>query len=153
MGKLGIVSKLGVLARHNRRDHGIPMVQRALDDGRIICNPTSEGCGLFRQMMIAYQKKPETAFSGLGNVKDKNTEGPDTIRYLVVREPVWDEYEPNIARGDARRDPVEQLQAIPEDALSPEMRLHRARLEQSIRRIEAMQPAERGLPTGHFTLG
>jgi hypothetical protein len=153
MSKMGIVSRMGVLARHNRRDHGIPMVQRALDEGRIICNPTSEGCGLFRQMMIAYQKKPETAFSGLGNVKDKNTEGPDCMRYLVVREPVWDDYGPNIARGTVHQDPIERLEAIPEEVLTPEMRKHRDWLQLSIRRLEEMEPRERRLATGTFHLG
>jgi hypothetical protein len=153
LGELGVQTRMGVLARHNRRDHGIPVVQRALDEDRVIVNPTSEGCGLFRQMMIAYQKKPETSFSGMGNVRDKNTEGPDTIRYLAVREPVWDDYGINIANG-SKLGPVELLQAIPDEVLTADERTHKERLELSMRRMAENQPAgDREMPTGTFNLG
>lgn len=52
----------------------------------IYVNPSDEsGCQRFRQEMLSYRGKEETRFTGAGGIVKKDDEGPDVIRYLVVR--------------------------------------------------------------------
>ncbi|MBA2708830.1 MAG: hypothetical protein H0U59_13580 [Gemmatimonadaceae bacterium] len=129
------------MTSRNRHEGGIDLVQRYLQDGLIVINPTSPGCGQAASELIGYMGRPETRFTGPQGVVKKNDEFCDLTRYLVMHEPAWCERGPN---PYSREFSTEHLQLDdPENPArqneSEDQRVHRERLEYSARMLSAMR--------------
>ncbi len=135
-----VLSHHGVMTSRNRHEGGIELVQQYLQDGLIVMNPTSPGCGQASSEMIGYMGRPETRYTGPHGVVKKNDEFPDLTRYLVMHEPVWCERGPNSlgARYVAESLGVMDL-AVERLDESEDQRLHRQRLEHSARLVNQMR--------------
>jgi hypothetical protein len=136
----------GLYLGRNRHWDGINQVWRYLDPEPgnpmapplVLVNPTSPGCGLFAYQMKSYRGREETKYTGPQGVVKKNDEGPDTLRYLITKDPTYVFRGVNACRNGAqapyvpRVDPSELNLAT----LTPELRLHQERLTKSIRMME-----------------
>lgn len=156
LSQMHVNMKRGIIYGRNIYTDTIPMMQRWLDPDpgnrlaqpRFVVNPTSPGCGMVIEQIMKYRlKKKATDARNHYNIHGKDTEAVDCARYLISREPVWTEREPNVARSIPFRLANATPQPPPrktdpladEPGLSDEMRVHRQRLRESSRMVGSMQ--------------
>lgn len=144
----------GLQFGRNVYEDTIPLVQRYLDPDpgnpsavpMLVVNPTSPGCGAFVDQMMSYRKKVGSMDAKRHySVYAKNNEGPDTVRYLISRQPGWCTREPNIARTQYLRPtvypPVPPGKPDPYEItadMSDDIKLHRIRLGLSARTADRL---------------
>lgn len=127
----------GIMRGRNGHWEGINQVWEYLSAGKVICNQLAPGMGLFRYQLINYKGREESRFTGPGGVVKKKDEAPDCLRYLITKEPQWEDRGKNPKRGMGG--PVtpeafaERLSEMTEDE-----RRHHEQIQQSIKRLEAM---------------
>ncbi len=80
----GVVSHHGVMTSRNRHEGGIELVQQYIQDGLVVFNPHSPGCGQAAAEMIGYMGRPETRYTGPHGVVKKNDEACLTGETIVT---------------------------------------------------------------------
>ena len=150
MEDLKIQTYGGLLHGSNRHRDTIAQVQAWLDPDpdnrelppRIVINPR---CKLLITQILNYRGRPETAFTGANGVIKRNDEGPDTLRYLITKDPAYRKRAKHLRKAER---PAAQ------SALTPEQLEHEARLRASAIRLRQLLPGRTpGIGTGTLSWG
>lgn len=133
-----VVSRQGILNGQNRHDHGIPLVEQWIDEGRIIFDPATDDNGMARcwTEMVKYRKKkgPDGRVTGVFKEHD---EAPDCIRYGVTRQPCYYTQPSNLPTGVAAQ--LRGAPADPDEQMTPWERELEQRKQNSMRAIDEMR--------------
>jgi len=151
MEKFGIIARGGILHGSNSHRSTLAQVQEWFDPipddptaiPRIVINPR---CKLLITQLQNYRGRPETAYTGANGVIKRNDEGPDTLRYLVTKNPRY------VKRAAQSRQ--SKPEAVLPSTITPEQREHESRLRRSAQRMREIHPATRNaIGTGFLRIG